>query len=212
MSCFIFSYGYLLSGVAMNIRKYCNIFNRLRSLSYLKTLNLSFIVVDVILFESLKNSFNFSCSHINIVGSNSFSVISVFSDDSSSRFLSSDKSLVNKLNFFGLLLFQDDVSVVFSLFLGDNKNFLDVLAFFNFNVLNTVLSEAGLNFVEVIEGFFGLNIFRKRSLLDNSDSGFFRKLNILKLIAEDFPLDLMMTFLSIAEYHPLILNLNLSFL
>ena len=175
----------LLGGVALLVAQNHDVLNGFGSLGCLEALDFSINCDDVVFLKSFNNGLDLSLGIVDLVGGDSFSSILVLGEDGGCGFLGNDEAFINKLELV-FLVFHDHHSVVFVIFLGHNKELLDVLAFFDFDVLDQVLSESGLDFVEVVENFLCLNVFGQRFFGDNLYFGLLGFFHLLEFFAEDF--------------------------
>lgn len=78
-------------------------------------------------------------------------------DDGSFGCLDDNLALVNQLKFIGLLVFQDNNSVLFVVFGLHDSNSFNLTTSFNFNCIYLSLPKRGSNFVEVVKNLYCLS-------------------------------------------------------
>ena len=161
------------------------VFDGFGSFGCLEALDFSIDCGDVIFLKSFDNGLDLGLGIVDFVGGDSFSSILVFREDGCGSLLSNNEALIDKLEIV-FLVFHDNHPVVFVILFGHNEELLDLFAFFNFDVLDQVLPEGGLDFVEVVENFLCLDVLGQGFFGDDLDFGLFGFFHLLEFFAEDF--------------------------
>lgn len=108
------------------------------------------------------------------------------SENGGTGFLDSGETFINKLKLLRLIVFHDDHSVFFAVLLSNDEYFLNILSFFDLDILDKVLPKGGLNFVEIVKDFLSFHTFGKRLLGNNPGNGGFWFLHFLQFGTQNF--------------------------